>query len=71
MTTVTEMESAYREGYHDGYDGALDAMMMFVEMIGEEQWSKKFLMNFLYVVRNAPEDQLVDLLLSPKKGDMH
>jgi len=71
MTTVTELEDAYRTGYAEGYDGALDAMMMFVEMIGEEQWSKRFLMNFLHVVKNAPEEQLVDLLLSPKKGDMH
>jgi len=71
MTTIAEMESAYREGYNDGYDGALDAMMAFVELIGEEQWSKKFLMNFLHVVKNAPEEQLVDLLLSPKKEEMH
>jgi flagellar biosynthesis/type III secretory pathway protein FliH len=71
MTTIAEMESAYKEGYADGYDGALEAMMMFVELINEEQWSKRFLMNFLHVVKNAPEEQLVDLLLSPKKEEMH
>jgi hypothetical protein len=71
MTTVTELEDAYRTGYAEGYDGAISALMMLAEVVRQDPWPKSFLMKFLYMAQNLTDEQMMDAILKHEDQLLH